>query len=158
MLYVAGVAIVLCMLLIVGNAIMRLFTSPFTGTPEVAGWLTAIAISFVLGYTQSQKGHVYIDIAFEKFPPMIQRVVNVFGYTVSLVFFLIVTYQLLDYSQSMKNNGTLSQTMDVAIYPFIFMVALGFIGLAVQLVVDILDNVSSRNTDGGAPEKKEVKL
>src|SRR3954464_6427451 len=65
--WIAGLAVVLLMLLIVFNAIKRIFSSPFAGTVEVSTWLGAISGIFALGYAQLNKGHVFIDLLINNF-------------------------------------------------------------------------------------------
>src|SRR5690625_5443161 len=97
--------------LIVFNAIKRLFSDPFSGTVEVVGWLAAITSTFSLGYAQLHKAHVYIDLLFEKFPEMLQKIVYTIMVAGSVIFFTLVVYYLFQHGLLMKRNGTLSETL-----------------------------------------------
>ncbi|MDT8860726.1 TRAP transporter small permease [Alkalihalobacillus sp. MEB130] len=138
LLVLAGLCITLMMFLIVGNAIVRVFAKPFSGTVEVVGWLAAIAISFSLGYTQLQKGHVSIDLLIQKFHPVIQKGVQLIIYAASLLFFAMVGWQMIVYATSLMNAGTVSSTLRIAFYPLVYLVAIGFIGITFALLTDLI--------------------
>lgn len=138
---IAGLSIVLMMLLIVANSIIRVFGDPFSGTTEVVGWLSAISTSFALGYTQIQRGHVDIDLLVEKFPPVVQRLFQSIIYLISICFFLILGWQIVLYGNSLMQSGILSGTLKLIFYPFVYMVAIGFLGLTLALLLDLIKNI-----------------
>ena len=135
---IAGISLMGAVFLIVGNAVLREFTDPFAGTKELAGWLTAITAAFSLGYAQQQKSHVDINILVNKFPPVLKNVVHFLMILFSFVFFVFVGYGMIQYGISMIENNTLSETMRVAVYPYVLLTAAGFIGLCLALLVDLI--------------------
>lgn len=139
MAWVAGIALLSMIALIVFNAIKRLFSDPFSGTVEVVGWLAAITATFSLGYAQLHKAHVYIDLLFEKFPAMLQKIVYTIMVAGSIIFFTLVVLYLFQYGLTMKQNGTLSETLQLLFYPFILLCSFGFVGLVLSLIKDLID-------------------
>ncbi|MEW9673350.1 TRAP transporter small permease [Ammoniphilus sp. 3BR4] len=144
----AGLSLILMMLLIVSNAIIRIFANPFAGTTEVAGWLMAITTSFAIGYTQLHKGHVDIDLLTSRFSPMVQRILQAAVQLVSLLFFLIVGWQIIKYGLSLMSNGSLSQTMGVIFYPYVFVVSLGFFGTSLTLSIQLFETLKWGDKSG----------
>lgn len=139
LLMVAGITLVSAMFLIVFNGIIRVFSTPFGAVIEVVSWCAAIATSFSLGSTQITKNHVYIDLLFNKFSAIVQRVISAILITVSISFFAIVIYQLFLYGLTLKANGTMSETLALKFYPLIIAVSFGFIGLLLTLVIELLE-------------------
>lgn len=139
--WAAGVSLMLMVLVVVANAFMREISAPFVGTTEVVGWLAALSVAFGLGYCQMQEGYVEIDALVERFPAFLQRIVKSFMLLISMLFFIMVSWQLYLYGLKVADNGNLSETMGVSYYPLIFLVALGFFGLSLALLVDFLKEV-----------------
>lgn len=139
--WIAGFSLVLMILLIVFNGIKRVFSDPFSGTTEVAGWLGAIAISFALGYTQLHQGHVNIDLLVQKFPKRLQKSVSIVVTLASLLFFMIVGWQLIQYGFSLMEGNNVSQTLRISFYPLVYLTSLGFFGLTLALLKDLMDEL-----------------
>ncbi|WP_052703032.1 TRAP transporter small permease [Paenibacillus beijingensis] len=133
---VAGASMVLICVLITVNVIIRKFVSPIFGINEMVGWLSAITAGFAIGYTQIHRGHVDMDIVVDKFPPLVRRTIYSATHLISMVFFAFVSYQLVVYANNMMKEGTLSETLAVIYYPFIYLLAIGFFGLTLALFVD----------------------
>lgn len=139
--WIAGLSLVLMILLIVFNGIKRVFSAPFSGTTEVAGWLGAIAISFALGYTQLHHGHVDIDLLVQKFPKRLQKFVSIVVTLASLLFFMVVGWQLIQYGFSLMEGNNVSQTLRISFYPLVCLTSLGFFGLTLALFKDLVDQL-----------------
>lgn len=136
--WAGGGILLLLVLVVVANAISRMIYVPFAGTTEIVGWLAAVATAFGLGFTQLQQGYVEIDALVDKFPVSLQRLIKGIMLFISMSFFTLVAWQLCFYALKVNANGNLSETMGITFYPLIFLVALGFLGLALALLVDLL--------------------
>lgn len=136
MLTIAGVILICSMLLIVINGFVRIFTVPFGATVEVVSWCAAIVTVFSLGATQISKGHVSIDIITNKFPKIVQRVLDIIFTIIAIAFFSLVSYQMYLYGMSLK--GTLSSTLRIEYWPLLIVVAFGFISLITTLLINLL--------------------
>jgi TRAP-type C4-dicarboxylate transport system permease small subunit len=135
---ISGSAVILMMLLIVINASKRTFSSPILGTTEMVGWLAAISISFALGYTQIHRGHVDIDLLVIKFPESLQKLLRIVVSFLSLAFFAIVGWQLLQYAMTLSANNNISQTLGVIFYPFVILSSIGFMVFVLVLLNDFI--------------------
>lgn len=135
---IAGIALISMMLLVVFNAIKRIFSDPISGTVEIVSWLGAITGVFALGYTQLNKGHVFIDMLLDRFPTSIHKLIHTFMNVVSIAFFLIAAWQIALYGIGLKNNGVVSQTIQFSFYPLVILCSLGFFGLVLAIMKETI--------------------
>lgn len=139
--WVAGGLLVAMMLLTVGNMIMREVYEPFGGTVEVIGWLAALVAAFALGYTQLQKGHTRVDILLSRFPPRAQSIIDSIMFFVGMVLFGVATWQIVKLASRYWELGSVSETLYVIFFPFIYTVALGCALLCLVLLLDFLKSL-----------------
>ncbi len=140
--FVAGFSLVTMMLVTVGEMVLRMFGKPMAGIVETIGWLAAITIAFALGYTQIHQGHVSISLFTDRLKPRLRNVVNMIMYLTSFVLFVIVTWHVFRHAGVLKQTGSLSETMKVIVYPWVYLVSLGCVGLTFALLVDFLKSGS----------------
>jgi TRAP-type C4-dicarboxylate transport system permease small subunit len=138
LLILGGIAVLSLMSLATGNVLLRVFHMPYRGAYEIVSFLGALVIAFALGYTQKRKDHIVVDILTEKFPKKLNRVLDVVNYSVTLVFFSIVTWQIFVWGAKIWESGEVSETLKIIYYPFIFSVAVGFGVLSLTLLIDLL--------------------
>ena len=139
----AGLSLVAMVLVTVGEMVFRMFGKPMAGTVEAIGWLAALTTAFSLGYTQIHHGHVSIDLFTKRLTPMVTAIVNMLVYLISTALFVIVTWNVFRYAGALKETGSLSETMKVIVYPWVYMVALGCAGLTFALLVDFLKSCTN---------------
>ncbi len=148
LLILGGITVLALMLLATGNVVLRIFHMPFRGTYEIVGFLGAVVIAFALGYTQKRKDHIVVDILTEKFSKGTNRVLNAINYLVTLVFFGIVSWQVLIWGFKIWREGELSETLKVIFYPFVLCVGVGFAVLTLVLFTDLLQTVFHKPEEG----------
>jgi TRAP-type C4-dicarboxylate transport system permease small subunit len=134
----AGISLVAMVLVTVGEMVFRMFGKPMAGTVETIGWLSAVTTAFALGYTQIHQGHVSIDLFTRRLGPLMQVTVSMLVYLVSTVLFVIVTWNVFRHAGVLRETGSLSETMKVIVYPWVYMVSVGCAGLTLALIVDFL--------------------
>ena len=139
---IAGCSLLLMVLTVVANAAAREISAPYAGTTEIVGWLAAVTTAFGLGYTQLNKGYVDIEALVERFPMGVQNALKSIMLFASTIFFGLVSWKVCIYGINVAENGNLSETMGITFYPLIFLVALGFAGLTLALLVDFLKQVT----------------
>ncbi|CAB1055322.1 hypothetical protein D1BOALGB6SA_55 [Olavius sp. associated proteobacterium Delta 1] len=135
---VAGISLVAMVLVTVGEMVFRMFGKPMAGTVETIGWLAAVTTAFALGYTQIHQGHVSIDLFTRKLGPLLQVMVSMLVYLASTALFAIVTWNVFRHAGVLRETGSLSETMKVIVYPWVYLVSLGCAGLTLALIVDFL--------------------
>ena len=136
--FAAGFSLVAMMLVTVGEMVFRMFGRPMAGTVETIGWLAAVTTAFALGYTQLYQGHVSIDLLVRRFGPLTAALLNVVVYLISTALFVVVTWNVYQHAGVLRQTGSLSETMKVIVYPWVYLVSLGCLGLTVALLVDLL--------------------
>ena len=146
---VAGFSLVAMMAVTVGEMVFRMLGHPMAGTVEIIGWLAAMTTAFALGYTQLFRGHVSIDLLVHRFPPRMRALIDMLVYLASTAIFLIVTWRVFAHAGVLKESGSLSETMKVIVYPWVYLVSLGCLGLTLALFVDFLKSCVKLFT--GAP-------
>lgn len=135
---IAGVALISMMLLIVFNSVKRLFSDPISGTVEIVSWLGAVTGVFALGYTQLNKGHIYIDMLINNFPPLIRKIIHTIMNVLSIAFFSIASWQLALFGINLRDGGVVSETIQFSFYPIVILCSLGFLGLVLALVKETI--------------------
>lgn len=135
---VSGVALVSVMGLVVVNVALRFLGHPILGTYEFVSFLTAVVISLGLADCAVHKGHVAITLVADRFSQRIQVIVDIVGAILGTGLFLVLSWVCSAYAIAMWHSGEVSPTIEVVYYPFIFVVAFGFLVLALVLLVDLL--------------------
>ncbi|QBI20403.1 TRAP transporter small permease [Egibacter rhizosphaerae] len=134
----AAIAVLSIMLLTVVNMVLRFAGAPIAGSFELVGWLAALTNGLAVGYTQTRRGHVDIDVLTRLMPLRIQAVLRAVMTGVATGFFVIVTWQLVEHGLHLRDVGSLSDVLRVPFYPFTFAVAVGFAGFVLALFADLL--------------------
>ncbi|MCU0579568.1 MAG: TRAP transporter small permease [Desulfobacterota bacterium] len=148
LLVLGGITVLALMLMATGNVVLRIFHLPFRGTYEIVGFLGAVVIAFALGYTQQRKDHIVVDILTEKFSKRTNRILNAINYLVTMLFFGIVSWQVLIWGFKIWREGELSETLKVIFYPFVLCVGAGFAVLTLVLFNDLLQSVFKQTEKG----------
>ena len=136
--FVAGFSLIAMMMVTVGEMILRMFGRPMAGTVETIGWLAAVTTAFALGYTQIHRGHVAIDLFVNRLGPRSRAMISMLMYLASAALFIIITWNVFGYAGVLKRSGSLSETMKVIVYPWVYLVSLGCAGLTLALLVDFI--------------------
>lgn len=136
--FVAGTSLLAMVLVTVGEMVFRMFGKPMAGTVETIGWLSALTTAFALGYTQIHQGHVSIDLFTRRLGPLLQVTVNMLVYLASALLFAVVTWNVFRHAGVLRQTGSLSETMKVIVYPWVYLVSLGCTGLTLALSVEFV--------------------
>lgn len=138
---VAGWAVVATMVLVVGNVLLRLFGHPMGGTYEWVGFLTALAIGLSLAYCGAQGGHVAITMLVDKLPPRVQDSIDMITGTLVLLFLVLTSWEIAAYATTMAASGEVAATTKVPVYPFIYIISIGFLGFCLVMAGVVVESV-----------------
>lgn len=137
---IAGFAIFVSMLLVVANTITRvLFNKPILGTMEYVGFLAAVAVGLALAKCAIGNGHIAVDLLMERLQPSIRIFIDGLVLLVTVIFLGLCSWGLFQYGVSSAASGLVSPTTQTPIYPFIYLVALGFAVFALVQLVKFID-------------------
>lgn len=145
---IGGLSLLLMMLIGFANVASRCFWRPIKGSFEVIGFLGSLATAMALGYTQTRKNHVAIDILTNHYNARWRRRAKSFSYLISALFFAMASWQTTIWGMNIWQSGEKSETLRISYYPFIFIVAFGLGLLAAVLFLDSIQGLQR-------PEKQE---
>lgn len=138
----AGFCLVATMVLIMVNIILRLlFKSPILGTIDYVGILTALCIALGLAYCAWQNAQIAVEFVFDKLPSRMQGILGTLLNIIALVFWATVVWYLVVYGRDMAVSGMVSSTVNFPLAPVVYVIALGFVGLCLVLIVKTVDSI-----------------
>ncbi len=139
---VFAVAVILLVLVMSYEVVMRyLFNRPTLWAYDVSYFLTSMVVILGAAYTLQTKGHVSVDIFYERFPPRLKALVDVILYLVLFfTLWLLIINVMLPHVQTSWARGERAATgiWVPPIYPFKTWVLAGVILLALQGVAEFL--------------------
>ena len=138
LLFIAGLFLLGMMLLTCSNIVLRMIWVPIKGTFELMGFFGAVLTTFSLGYTQVQKGHILVDILTSQFPARAQNIINLVGHFISMVFFVLVSWQITKWATTLRTTGEITETLRIIYYPFTYAAAFGCGVLSLVFLADFL--------------------
>lgn len=136
--WISAAAIFLMMLVTTGDVLLRFFRFSIPGAYETVGFLSALAVAFALPYTAVEKGHIAIEFLVQRLSRPVRIGVNVINSIVAMILFLIIAWESLQYGNSLRATGSVSLTLELPIYPFVYGVAAGCLVLCLVLLMELL--------------------
>jgi TRAP-type C4-dicarboxylate transport system permease small subunit len=124
------------------NVVLSLFDKPILGAYEYVKLISAVIISFGLAHTGVVKGHVAVDLFMRRFSERIQAVVDSIVTTVVLGIVAIVTWGLAKFAYQNFKLHVATESMEIPLYPFIFIISFGFFVFFFVLFSDILNSIA----------------
>ena len=131
------------MLFSVADMVMRGFGVTEAGFYVVIGWLSAVAMALALGTVQRHKGHVAMELVVVKMGRRSRALTDASMALISLVLFAVVAFYVARYGRVLHETGSLSETLRIIVYPWVYVVGLGCAGLTLALLVDFLRSVAT---------------
>lgn len=135
---IGGIAVLALMALATTNIILRILNMPYKGTYELVSFLGAVVIALALGFTQKSKSNIIVDILTDKFPKDLQAFIDKIADNVIMFFFALVAWQTYTYGMKIYDSNEVSETLKIAFYPFVIVVAIGFAFLSLTAFIDLL--------------------
>ncbi|MFX0202020.1 MAG: TRAP transporter small permease [Candidatus Hodarchaeota archaeon] len=93
--------------------------------------------------TQAIKGHVVIGIIVDRFPKRIQSIIEFVTHSIGLVVSILAFKQSVEEGFFMMQMGDTSMVLQIPIYPFYFIVALGWILFSLTMIVQLVQLIFS---------------
>lgn len=144
---IAGGFLVAMCLLTCANILLRIVWVPVPGTYELMGYFGAVVAALSLGYTQTRRGHVAVDVLINRLSSRRQRFLKGFNGLVCMLFFSLAAWQLVRKALVLRASGEVTETLRIIYYPFTLAVALGCALLALVLLTDLLQALRPRNVE-----------
>ena len=142
---IAACALAIMMLLTAADVGGRyFFNRPIIGAWELVGLLLVCAGTFGFAYCQIHKRHIRVTFLFDRFPPRVQAVFNSLAYLIALGVSSVICWQCLVRVKFYFLLGPkgLSYTLNIALWPFMLILAIGAGMLAIILLIDIFHSLA----------------
>lgn len=130
-----GMAALTClMLLTVVDVIGRYFKQPIFGSVEITGFLALIAVAAALPCTYKSEGHVGVEILVRLFSKKTQLIIDLCTRFLSLVLFILITWQMVLYAVHMQASGEVSMNLEFPTYYIIYLLAAGLLAFCITIL------------------------
>jgi len=140
--WIGGVALLSMTGIACANMLMRPIGTPLTGAYELVGFFGALVVALPLGYAQITRSHISVDILATRYSKRTQRIVNLISSFLCMIFFILVAWQSAIYASTIWKRGETSETLRIIYHPFVYVVALCCLLLALVLLVDLLKSIA----------------
>jgi TRAP-type C4-dicarboxylate transport system permease small subunit len=117
------------------------FFRPIPGGIEIVAFLGVVVTGFAIAYTQILRGHIRVEFVVMRLPPRAQAIVSAFVWFLSLVLFILLGWQSVEYGLRLQATGTVSMTQRIPFYPFVHAIAFCCIPVCLLLAVEFLRSV-----------------
>jgi TRAP-type C4-dicarboxylate transport system permease small subunit len=113
-----------------------LFASPIRGTGEASQLLMAGVALLCLGYVQSIKSHISVNILVSRYPPRVQAIASLIGLLLTIVVFALIAWQsTLKALQVLEQGRMLYNFPTVPVWPFRLLVPFGASILCLESII-----------------------
>ncbi len=114
---VSGVALTCIMLLTVADVGLRIIGRPIIGTYELVGLGGATVIGFAMPITSWVRGHIFVDVFYQKCPPWARNGLNVLTRLVAIALFVLIGWNLMRMGADLHEAGEVTLTRRLPFYP-----------------------------------------
>ncbi len=129
------------------------FNSPLMGANEIAEFLQVIVVYFGVAYTAVQKGHVAVDVLFNRLSQRVQGFLISFVSLVGAALFALIAWESTVQSLVFKSATRSSPLLEVPVWPFVLVVAFGSGILCLVLLSDFIGSFRT-----GSDHRREIRL
>jgi TRAP-type C4-dicarboxylate transport system permease small subunit len=99
-------------------------------------------IAFTLGYCSLKKKLVKVDLLYQHFPERLKAIFDSFTSCLSLGLYILIVWQTFIYFKLQYETNVSSLVLYVPRYPFVGILALGFICSTIALLAGVFENIS----------------
>jgi TRAP-type C4-dicarboxylate transport system permease small subunit len=139
--YIAAVTVGVIMMLTVADVFMRyVFVHPLTGSTEMIEFMMAILILGIVP-TAFENKHIRVDILMERLTPKGQALLDAMTLFVGWWLVAILGWRAFMACFFMIRNDVRSPTLDIPVYPFYVIMAIGFILLFFSMIAIFVKKV-----------------
>jgi TRAP-type transport system small permease protein len=137
----SGIVLLAILALMSGEVVFRYFLNkPILGTVEISSYLLVIFCFTGIAFTQSQRGHIALELFTQRLPKRMSRVLQIITSTLSLAVFAVITWQaFIAFWKSWEMQEVRWGALPLPVWPVKFFIAFGSLVLCLQLVLDLID-------------------
>ena len=121
------------------DVLLRVFFSKgILGAEELVSLMQVIIVFFALAYTAAQKGHIGVDLVYDRLPQRVRRVMDSAISFLCMMLCLLIAWQSLTHAKEVWGAGLTTVVLKIPIFPFEFLTAVGFVLTALIFLGDFL--------------------
>jgi TRAP-type C4-dicarboxylate transport system permease small subunit len=142
--FLAGCVILFVMMMVtVADVVGRYLRHPILGADELVGLLMVCLAATALAYCHIHKGHIRLQLLTERLPVKTQIALDIVAYFFCLFGSVLITWRTLVRAQAylVATRGQVTQIMGIPFFPFILVLGLGFLCLAIVSLVDMISSI-----------------
>ena len=137
--WVSVIGLSVMMLLTCGDVILRYFGHPIKGSYDIVGICGAFVIALPIAYTQMLKGHVGIDFIIIKLSGPVQKAIDSINYLLNIFIYGLLAWQCSVYGKKLWSVTRVSETLQIPLFPFPYVVAVGCALMCSILLIELLN-------------------
>jgi TRAP-type C4-dicarboxylate transport system permease small subunit len=138
---IGAIALTTMMMLTVVDVIGRFFKSPIFGSVELVGFLATIVVASALPYTYKVDGHVGVEILVRLLSDKTQTVIDIFTRTITLILFILITWQMFLYAEDIQKTGEVSMNLEFPIYYIVYLLSFALLIFTITIVEIIISDI-----------------
>ncbi len=131
MYWISGVALACLMFLTVSDVVLRVFNRPITGVYDLTMLLGGVIIGLAIPFSTWKGAHVYMGFFIESVPEAWRRIILPVTYGLGIFLFLLLGYRLIVYGTRLYEQGEVSLTVHIPLYPVV-------VGIGVSCLINTL--------------------
>lgn len=136
----AGGMIVMTLLILCDVGMRSFFNRPIMSSYELVMFLMSVIVFATLGYTQSEKKIVRIELVISLLPGKIQALLKIITSCLSLGIVLLIAWRNIVRCLELHQERIISPVLHMPVYPFYGVAAFGFLVLSLVILIDILES------------------
>jgi TRAP-type C4-dicarboxylate transport system permease small subunit len=139
----AQVILALMVLLTVIDVCLRyIFNNPITGSYELTEFMMAVLVFASVGFTQSVKDHVSVDLVITKLPGRVRALLEAITCLFAFGLFALAAWRNVLHTETTWERHDVSAELFIPVSPFVLFVALGLAVLSLVLLVQFFQSLS----------------
>ena len=105
---------------------------------ESVEFMMIVLIFSGLSYCELKRSNICVDLLVSKFPRSVRTAIDIVTYLLSIGFIVLLTWRSVVKTLRVKESGTIALALDIPIYPFMAVVAIGGTLLGLTLVYNLI--------------------
>lgn len=139
--YLAAVPLFVMMIITDIDVSGRYFRHPLPGTLELGTICLGLICTWCWANTQARRGHISIDLLLKVLPRRVQAVTNIITSAIALGITGLIAWQAVPWVMLSQRLMDWTDVLKLPVWPFKAMMFLGTFCLALQLLLDLIDNI-----------------
>ncbi len=135
--WISVLALLAMMLLTSADVVGRYLGYPIKGTFDIVGLLGTLVVALPLAYTQMLKRHVAMEFMTTHGGRFVQLIANSIVCLLGIGTYGLIAWRCWVLGSKFWTVGRVSDTIALAIYPFVYVVALGCALNCLVLLIDL---------------------